>query len=753
MTWNPLGRWRAAGAACAIATVAALEVCWRLVPQSRSVLPVRMTISALAIGLGAGLGLRYLPRLLARRRRRSRGVAAAIAGLALLVDVRTLLWRSDEFTAMKYAATTSSPAFDRIVQLVRFANDVDRDGYGSLLGENDCMPFDSSVHPGAKDIPDDGIDQDCNGRDFTLAEIAAPEGPTLPVPEAFRRDDWNFLFITIDTVRYDRTSFGGYPQAPKGRDTTPRLAELVAKSTSFTFAQAPSAGTMASIPAILTSKYFHSGIALDENRPAGTPPKIMDENTTLPEIMRRGGYRTGVIGSHEWWNDWGLDQGVDKADYDNTIGEKPDAYRVAADKVTDHALGWIARQQGKKWFLWAHYIDPHGRYVAHPDVVDYGSTEPDLYDAELRWTDQELGRLLDELVRLPSHGKTIVIITSDHGDSMGEHGIPVGTHGSALYKEMLHVPLIFYVPDGKPRAMRGAVTNLDVVPTVAELAGIDVHDLTFEGKSLVPQLFYGREERERVVFAETNAPGKQRAAISEQWKLIYYLSSNLYELYDLLADPQEKTNLASQSPPALAQMKAQLETWMNRVLYSRDEKFNQAARQIKDVRAWPGSPAPAVATTGQTLEGGKLAVVGMGPAAQAQLAPGKKGDVHVYFQVGDAPVATRYRFQLVVWPLADGAALGDALPAQAARSQLRATGDGAFASDRWPAGDHVRERFPVAVPNDWKATRMGVGLVAVDAGGTRVPASGLAPANDAHVMVLGELPLGVQPGSPAPPRP
>ena len=110
--------------------------------------------------------------------------------------------------------------------------------------------------------------------------------------------------------------------------------------------------------------------------------------------------------------------------------------RYPAAQTTDHILAWVSRQQGHKWFLWAHYIDPHGRYVAHPDVIDYGSSEPDLYDAEIKWTDQEIGRLLDQLRRLPSFANTIIIITSDHGDSMGEHNVPLGTHGTALYREL-----------------------------------------------------------------------------------------------------------------------------------------------------------------------------------------------------------------------------------------------------------------------------------------------------------------------------
>src|SRR3569623_1903154 len=220
--------------------------------------------------------------------------------------------------------------------------------------------------------------------------------------------------------------------------------------------------------------------------------------------------------------------------------------------------------------------------MAHPDVVDYGSTEPDLYDAEIKWTDQQIGRLLDELQRLPSTPNTIIVITSDHGDSMGEHTVPVGTHGTALYRELQNVPMIFYVPDNAPHLIGGATSNLDIVPTIAELAGIDVHDLSFEGRSEVPASFYGKEDHARIVFAETNAPTPQRAAISEDWKLIYYLQSNLYELYDLQKDPWEHDNLAPRHPPAFDTMKAALDGWLERVVFARDPEFHQANETLKD---------------------------------------------------------------------------------------------------------------------------------------------------------------------------
>jgi arylsulfatase A-like enzyme len=746
---NPLGRWRAAGAAWTGLVAGGLAASWFALPQSRSVLPIRLVISGCAIALGMGLGA--LRR--ARRHRspagspvRSRRRALGIAGGALAGMTATLVWLGADLEA-KYVAITASPALDKLIAAVRAANDLDRDGFGSLLGEGDCAPLDPAIHPGAIDVPDNGVDENCDGHDFSLRDAAAPAGPDRAVPPRFRKD-WNVLLITIDDLRYDRTTFGGYADGPRRRNTTPRLAQLVKRSVSFAFANAPSAGTMASIPAILTSKYFHSGIALDESpRPPGTPPGILPENTTLPEIMKRQGYATGVVSSHVWWNKWGLEQGVD--DYDNSIAPTDDPYRVAADRVTDHVLAWVSRHQASKWFLWAHYIDPHGRYVAHPDVVDYGTSEPDLYDAEIQWTDQQVGRLLDQLARLPSDGNTLVIITSDHGDSMGEHNVPLGTHGTALYRELQHVPLIFYVPDNRPRVVRGAVTNLDIVPTVAQLCGIDVRDLSFEGKSLVPQLFYdGAEDRERIVFAETNAPQKERAAISERWKLIYYFGSNLYELYDLTADPWEHTNLAPQAPPAFATMKQALQAWMDRVMYVRDPMFNQAYRQLSDV-VLTAPPAPQIAAADQTLDG--IAILGAGIADGKPAAPGAKLDIHVYFRV-DRPTTAAYRFGLAIWQVGatDPAAPAAAPPPGGViHTGVRATAAGAFPTDRWKPGDHVRERFSVVIPADWRGA-LGIGLIAEDAAGARHTPTGAHLGSDPAIAVLGSLPLAASGSSPSP---
>ncbi len=745
--WSPFTSWRGAVAGTAVLVIGAMIAVWELDPSARPDLPWRTLLDGYAVGIGATIGAwrASKPRRSVRTRRM---IALPVAAFAALLVPATLTEIGADATT-KYVVVTASPLLDSMVGWVRRANDFDRDGFGSLLGENDCAPFDAAIHPGAKDIPDDGIDQNCDGHDFSLRALAAvPDGPHMPVPEPFARKDWNVLFITIDAVRYDHTTFGGYKDAPRHRDTTPNLARLAAKSTDFEFAVAAAPGTMASVPAIITSKFFHNGLALDEtNIKPGMPPRLKPENTLITEIFHEAGWTTGEILTHEYFADWGMNQGVDDIDLEMT--KDTDPFKVTSHLVTDHILAWVSRHAGQRWFLWAHYLDPHGRYVAHPDDVEWGATEEDKYDSEIFYTDKHIGRLLDELQHLPGGDRTIIIVTSDHGDGFSEHGYI--NHGNALYEDLLHVPMLIYVPDNVPRTLdKEAVSGLDLVPTLADLCGIDVSSLSFEGKSLVPEIFYGREDADRVVFSETNWPKHLRSATSRAWKLIYDLDDNLYELYDLKADPGEKNNVAASRKDIFESYKEKMDAFLERVVYARDPQANQMMTKIASVLL-KSAPTPLHPITGVSFDGGKIELIGWDPDSAVPVKPGDKLYLHVYFKINDTPSAA-FKLMMEGWPVTGALDPAAAVPGQATTSPLRLTLDGVFASDHWKKGDYIRERFGIILPTAWHGDAIALGVL-LSGDRAKLTPTGPTPTNEPSLSVLGTVPFIAPPAAPPAPPP
>jgi arylsulfatase A-like enzyme len=724
--WSPIGRTLPMLGLLAAIAVPTYFVVLKRLPQLGQVAPWRELVAFLVVLVGGGLAHRLLgarpllppgPR---RRRTLAVIVAANVAFAALSLSV---IGSSPE---AKYLAVGASPPMAHLVQLVRTLNDFDRDGYGSLLGENDCAPFTKRIHPGARDVPDNGIDENCNGRDFsTMSAPSYKPGEKLAVPPEFRRD-WNILLVTIDTVRYDHTSMGGYKQR-KGRDTTPNLAKLAERSVDFEFAQAAAPGTMASIPAIIVSRFFHSGIHLGpERRPM--PPKILGSNTTLAEVMKRTGYATAAILSHEYFNDWGLEQGFDI--YDNELGKKPDPFGIKSHDVTDKAQAFIARQGQKKWFLWAHYIDPHGRYVAHrgPDDVQYGESEEDLYDGELRYTDKHLGRLIDFIAHTPAADRTIIVVTSDHGDGFNEHGFI--NHGSRLYWELEHVPLIVYVPDNEPHGVAGAVSGLDIFPTVADLAGVDIGDLDIEGVSLVPQVFYGKDAKDRVVFAETNYPDPLRAAITWDRKLIFNLKANLYELYDLQKDPREKDNVWGRDLEGGQRMKGLLDEWLDRVYFSREA--GTQANEVRKTALLPGRPAPQIGADATGAQAIRLIGVDLVKTTQ----PGQPTVVTAYFECV-AETAQNYRLEL---SLSGVPAQGNpAPPGSLVIRQDRVPLDGMFPTSRWKKGEFIKETYKLTVPPGWQTQRVDLAFRLLNEQREPVPLVGTGVIGDGRAAVITAL--------------
>jgi hypothetical protein len=202
-------------------------------------------------------------------------------------------------------------------------------------------------------------------------------------------------------------------------------------------------------------------------------------------------------------------------------------------------------------------------------------------------------------------------------------------------------------------------------------------------------------------------------------------------------------NLAPKNPPSMVLMKTALDAWLERVVYSRDTRFNQAASKTLTELVLPSAPKPQVTTQDQTLDDDRIEVLGFSVADKSpRPAPNTRIELEVYFKVKQRP-QTSYRFLVSVWPVTTPAwKPTDAAPDTVQRTSLRATGDGFFPTERWRPGEYVRDKFSLSIPADWLGNGLAVGLVAADPNNEKPLATGAAPANDAKTMVLGVLPLG-----------
>jgi arylsulfatase A-like enzyme/tetratricopeptide (TPR) repeat protein len=363
----------------------------------------------------------------------------------------------------------------------------------------------------------------------------------------------NVLLITIDTLRADAMSSYGGPAV------TPALDDLARDGVRFTFAHAHAVLTLPSHASILTGRYpYQHGIRDNSGyrMPAGLP--------TLATLLKRAGYATGAfVGAFPLHSRFGLNQGFDV--YDDRFGETQAPTELVmperpASAVVPLAREWIAaaarRNGAEPWFAWVHLFDPHAPYQPPPPFDrDYAGRE---YFGEVAAVDHALAPLLDDI--RASSRPTIVIVTGDHGEALGDHGET--THGLFAYEATLRIPLIITElprvdPVSRPPGAPGEVSevsarHVDLLPTVLDAVGQPI-PADLPGRTLLP----AAERRgptnasaSRTSYFEAMASMLNRGWAPLQGVLVdrqKYIDLPITELYDLAHDPGEQSNLSGRA--------------------------------------------------------------------------------------------------------------------------------------------------------------------------------------------------------------
>jgi arylsulfatase A-like enzyme/Flp pilus assembly protein TadD len=375
------------------------------------------------------------------------------------------------------------------------------------------------------------------------------------------------VLITIDTLRADHLGCYGYHGG-----ATPAMDALAEGAAKFEHAYTTVPLTLPSHAALLTGTFpFYNGV---RDQPGFRLP---DNIPTLAEYFSRSGYATAaVLGSPVLSRRFGLDRGFD--DYDDRFGATtqemeaglPDIKRPA-DAVVRLALAWLDHKPADKpFFLWLHFYDPHLPYRAPEPFRSRFAARP--YDGEIAFTDSALSNLFAGLRSRGLFDTSIIALTADHGEGLGDHG--ESTHGYFIYDSTLRVPLLVK-PASPPRAadIHAAVSLVDLAPTLLRLMGIQV-PASMQGADLSGSIISGEEPRAHPVYAETMYPllhlgwNPLRALILQTtaqpstWAAVKYIQAPRPELYDLKSDPREERNQYSSHQAEGATVGDQLEAFV-----------------------------------------------------------------------------------------------------------------------------------------------------------------------------------------------
>lgn len=420
----------------------------------------------------------------------------------------------------------------------------------------------------------------------------------------------NVLVIIVDTLRADHVLSYGY-----SRPTTPNLDHLAQQGVSFENAISTCSWSLPSHVSLLTGRYqFEHGVGAVQPEPwTGWGSRGLGGFPTLGEALQEKGYRTGAFSANRTYFSRDLGFGRGFVHFEDYFHSPSDAFvrtlygrefariylkrsehslvkrtlrklgfaslldqdaegsgsyggafgvRKRADVINREVMAWVDRDRQRPFFAFLNYFDVHGPYGAprnYPRPSWPRQTDIDAYDDGVKYVDDYIGHLMEELERRGLANNTLVVITSDHGESLGQHHLR--THGKALYRELIHVPLVIWYPGHAPGGFRvpRPVTNAAIPATIMDLIGAgrfpassSLSPLWQTGgaadwpdplSELAHNAISDKEDQVAKSLIPTASTGAMKSLVTPQWQFIAHETMG-DQLYDWALDPTESTDLA-----------------------------------------------------------------------------------------------------------------------------------------------------------------------------------------------------------------
>jgi len=383
----------------------------------------------------------------------------------------------------------------------------------------------------------------------------------------------NVIIVTIDTTRTDY--IGCY-----GNDNieTPNIDYFAKKGTRFENCRAVVPLTLPAHSSIMTGTYPpYTNVRSND---MFLPDEL---NLTIAEVLSENGYETAAfVSAFTLFEDTGIGQGFqiynDDTLPEGIIAERPPLQR-RGDRTWQVAREWLNdREDDKPFFMFLHFYDPHTPY-APPDPYDKRYPD-DPYSGEIAYVDFILGNLLPTLEKNSYDKNTLIIITADHGELLGEHGEE--EHGIFLYEPAIHVPFIMYCPGLVPsrKTVSTPISHTDIAPTIYEILNVEAPEV-IHGDSLIPILF-GSEMPNRPIYSESLYArrsygwGSYYSIYENKWK---FIEAPQPEIYNLAVDPLENSNTIETD--------AEKATEMSKLLDSYKAKYSEKEFDVEELEADP----------------------------------------------------------------------------------------------------------------------------------------------------------------------